>query len=172
MAMTKPNLTPSWPSAGDELEIRRHERLSPLRVSTRPLGDLRRVRRGDCIVAFSRKGVHAYRAAIEGQGSERCCVVGLHAARVPIVMVALWHDPLGWVSAVLASLCQAWMAHPKGRLTDGGHAQGLGCFMVRGFYLQDVGSTSKRCGHCWTERRYVQGRHRRAGLGALLQGGG
>ena len=62
-------------SAGDELEIRRHERLSPLRVSTRPLGDLRRVRRGDCVVAFSRKGVHAFRTAIEGQGSERCCVV-------------------------------------------------------------------------------------------------
>lgn len=71
-------VTPRQPNklcAGDELEVRRHERLSPLRVSTRALGDLSRVRRGDCIVAFSRKGVHAFRAAIEGQGSERCCVV-------------------------------------------------------------------------------------------------
>ena len=28
-----------------------------------------------CLQAFSRRGVHAFRAAIEGHGSERCCVV-------------------------------------------------------------------------------------------------
>ena len=30
-----------------------------------------------CVQAFSRRSVHAFRAAIEDHGSERCCVVRL-----------------------------------------------------------------------------------------------
>ncbi|KAL4452034.1 hypothetical protein ABPG75_007696 [Micractinium tetrahymenae] len=61
---------------GDALEVRRYERLSPLAPARRPLHPgLEGVRRGDCVVAFSRREVHALRQRIEGHGQHRCCVV-------------------------------------------------------------------------------------------------
>lgn len=61
--------------AGDRLEVRRYERLSPLQPARRPLADLSQIQRGDCVVSFSRRDVHAVRQEIEGHGRERCCVV-------------------------------------------------------------------------------------------------
>ncbi|EFN55101.1 hypothetical protein CHLNCDRAFT_135006 [Chlorella variabilis] len=60
---------------GDRLEVRRYERLSPLVAARRPLASLSQVQRGDCVVAFSRRDVHALRQEIEGYGQHRCCVV-------------------------------------------------------------------------------------------------
>lgn len=62
-------------AAGDRLEVRRYERLSPLVAARRPLASLSQVQRGDCVVAFSRRDVHALRQEIEGYGQHRCCVV-------------------------------------------------------------------------------------------------
>ncbi|PSC71108.1 ATP-dependent RNA helicase mitochondrial [Micractinium conductrix] len=60
---------------GDTLEVRRYERLSPLAPARRPLTDLKEVRSGDCVVAFSRRDVHALRSRIEASGRHRCSVV-------------------------------------------------------------------------------------------------
>ncbi|KAL4437560.1 hypothetical protein ABPG77_003541 [Micractinium sp. CCAP 211/92] len=61
---------------GDALDVRRYERLSPLAPARRPLEpDLERTRAGDCVVAFSRREVHALRRRIEAHGQHRCCVV-------------------------------------------------------------------------------------------------
>lgn len=50
---------------GDDLEVHRHERLSPLSMERVPVGDLSRVQPGDCVVAFSRQAVHRAREQIE-----------------------------------------------------------------------------------------------------------
>ncbi|KAK9809601.1 hypothetical protein WJX73_006619 [Symbiochloris irregularis] len=60
---------------GEEVELREYSRLSALKVSRRSLGGLHKVRRGDCVVAFSRKQVHLLRRQIEAQGGRGCCVV-------------------------------------------------------------------------------------------------
>ncbi|MCJ1394898.1 RNA helicase [Xylographa bjoerkii] len=61
---------------GDQLEIHHYERLSPLRpMSTSLNGDLRKLRKGDCLVVFSRMQIHAYRKDIEKLTGKRVAVV-------------------------------------------------------------------------------------------------
>jgi hypothetical protein len=51
---------------GDELEIRRYTRLTPLAVEQEPLyGDLKKVRSGDALVVFSRADIFHYKNEIE-----------------------------------------------------------------------------------------------------------
>lgn len=62
-------------STGDEVVVNRYERLTPLRVEEQSLkGDLRKVKAGDCVVAFSRKQVFAMRKRIEQLNGVRCAV--------------------------------------------------------------------------------------------------
>ncbi|GAA5856184.1 hypothetical protein JCM8547_000809 [Rhodosporidiobolus lusitaniae] len=53
---------------GDECVVKRYERLSPLKVAEKSLeGDLSRIRRGDCLVTFSRSNIFAFKRAVEQQ---------------------------------------------------------------------------------------------------------
>ncbi|XP_038907113.1 DExH-box ATP-dependent RNA helicase DExH18, mitochondrial [Benincasa hispida] len=61
---------------GDELHERRYERFKPLVVEAKTLlGDLKNVRSGDCIVAFSRREIFEVKLAIEKLTKHRCCVI-------------------------------------------------------------------------------------------------
>eukprot|EP00803_Ostreobium_quekettii_P001475 evm.model.scf_100EXC.6 EVM.evm.TU.scf_100EXC.6 scf_100EXC:44762-53616(+) len=60
---------------GDELEIRKFQRLSPLTVQKEALGALDAVEVGDCLVAFSRREVHSLKRQIEMRGRHLCCMV-------------------------------------------------------------------------------------------------
>lgn len=61
---------------GDKLEIHQYERLSPLRTMTTSLhGDLKHLRKGDCVVVFSRVGIHALKPEIEKITGKRVAVV-------------------------------------------------------------------------------------------------
>lgn len=61
---------------GDELEERSYERFKPLVVESKTLlGDLKNVRAGDCIVAFSRREIFEVKLAIEKFTKHRCCVI-------------------------------------------------------------------------------------------------
>lgn len=60
---------------GDECVVKRYSRLSPLVVADRSLGgDLSRVRRGDCVVTFSRSNIFAFKRAIEEKTGLRVAV--------------------------------------------------------------------------------------------------
>ena len=59
----------------DVLEVRRHERLSPLDMDHAPLAGLSRVQPGDCVVAFSRQAVHRAKAEIEESTGLRCTAI-------------------------------------------------------------------------------------------------
>ncbi|BGP12481.1 hypothetical protein JCM10213_006951 [Rhodosporidiobolus nylandii] len=51
---------------GDECIVKRYQRLSPLVVAEKSLeGDLSRIRRGDCLVTFSRSNIFAFKRAVE-----------------------------------------------------------------------------------------------------------
>lgn len=61
---------------GDELVEQLYDRFKPLVVEAKTLqGDLRNVRSGDCIVAFSRREIFEVKLAIEKQTNHHCCVV-------------------------------------------------------------------------------------------------
>ncbi|CAB4305422.1 unnamed protein product [Prunus armeniaca] len=61
---------------GDELYVHHYERFKPLVVEAKTLlGDLKNVRSGDCVVAFSRREVFEVKIAIEKHTNLRCCVI-------------------------------------------------------------------------------------------------
>lgn len=63
-------------ACGDELEERVYERLTPLSVSEESLGGtIRRIRKGDAVVAFSRRDIYQLRRLIERSTGHKCCVV-------------------------------------------------------------------------------------------------
>lgn len=61
---------------GESLEIHRYERLSPLRIMPSSLkGDLANIQKGDCIVVFSKKGIHEMKNAIEKRTGKRVAII-------------------------------------------------------------------------------------------------
>jgi len=61
---------------GDELTIHRYDRLSPLQsMKTSLRGDLSKLEKGDCIVSFSRVGIHAMKNDVEKATGKRCAIV-------------------------------------------------------------------------------------------------
>ena len=63
-------------TCGDELIEHSYERLTPLHCASAALdGDLRRVRAGDCLVAFSRREIYQLKAAVEEATQLTCGVV-------------------------------------------------------------------------------------------------
>ncbi|KAJ7970977.1 putative ATP-dependent RNA helicase, mitochondrial [Quillaja saponaria] len=61
---------------GDELIEQHYERFKQLVVEAKTLlGDLKKVRSGDCVVAFSRREIFEVKMAIEKHTNHRCCVI-------------------------------------------------------------------------------------------------
>lgn len=61
---------------GDELVEHQYERFKPLVVEAKTLlGDLKNIRSGDCVVAFSRSEIFEVKLAIENSTNHRCCVI-------------------------------------------------------------------------------------------------
>lgn len=82
-------------ATGDEIVVNRYERLTPLRVEDESLkGDLTKVKKGDCLVAFSRKQVFAMRKRIEQLNGVRCAVAyGRLPPELRSEQAALFNDP-------------------------------------------------------------------------------
>lgn len=61
---------------GDQLVVHHYGRFKPLVVEAKTLlGDLKNVRSGDCIVAFSRREIFEVKLAIEKFTKHKCCVI-------------------------------------------------------------------------------------------------
>ncbi|KAG0526116.1 hypothetical protein BDA96_06G117600 [Sorghum bicolor] len=61
---------------GDDLVVHQYERFKPLVVEAKTLlGDLKNIRSGDCVVAFSRKEIFEVKLAIEKFTKHKCCVI-------------------------------------------------------------------------------------------------
>ncbi|KAJ5457659.1 hypothetical protein N7475_009047 [Penicillium sp. IBT 31633x] len=80
---------------GDNLEIHRYERLNALEVMTHSLkGNLNNLEKGDCVVVFSRKGIHALKADIEKTTGRRAAIVyGGLPAEIRTQQANLFNDP-------------------------------------------------------------------------------
>ncbi|KAB8342703.1 hypothetical protein FH972_022303 [Carpinus fangiana] len=63
-------------SVGDEVIVHKYERLSPLEMAPKSLeGDLSKLEKGDCIVAFSIVTIHSLRRTIEERTGKKCAIV-------------------------------------------------------------------------------------------------
>jgi ATP-dependent RNA helicase SUPV3L1/SUV3 len=63
-------------SMGDALQVHNYERLSPLKVMSKSLrGNLKLLRKGDCVVSFSVVGIHALKKEIEKFTGRRVAIV-------------------------------------------------------------------------------------------------
>ncbi|KAK7839633.1 dexh-box atp-dependent rna helicase dexh18 [Quercus suber] len=61
---------------GDQLHEQHYDRFKPLVVEAKTLlGDLKKIRSGDCVVAFSRREIFEVKMAIEKHTNHRCCVI-------------------------------------------------------------------------------------------------
>lgn len=80
---------------GDVLHIHNYERLNPLKVEDESLrGDLRKLRKGDCLVSFSRVNIHTLKNDIEKATGRRAAIVyGSLPAEIRTQQANLFNDP-------------------------------------------------------------------------------
>ena len=90
---------------GDEIVVNRYDRLSPLQVATQSMeGVWTDIRRGDCIVAFSRKDIFAYKRLIEQKTGLRCAVAyGKLPPEIRAEQALLFNKPNGDYPVMVAS---------------------------------------------------------------------
>ncbi|GAB2210240.1 hypothetical protein Droror1_Dr00015502 [Drosera rotundifolia] len=60
---------------GDNIEIQYYDRLLPLVPLKVPLGSVSNIKKGDCIVTFSRREIYKFKKRIENGGQHLCSVV-------------------------------------------------------------------------------------------------
>lgn len=80
---------------GDEVHIHEYERLTPLQVQSRSLyGNLNKLEKGDCVVAFTVVGIHALRREIEKKTGKKCAIVyGSLPPETRAQQAKLFNDP-------------------------------------------------------------------------------
>ena len=75
-ARTVPLIQEICSKLGEKLEIHHYERLSPLEMEHESLdGDLKKLKKGDCIVSFSVMAIHALRKQIEKMTKKKVAIV-------------------------------------------------------------------------------------------------
>ena len=75
-ARTVPLIRELAAAMGDKLVLHHYERLSPLKAASTSLnGDLKQLRKGDCLVVFSRKEIHYFKSEIERFTGKRVAIV-------------------------------------------------------------------------------------------------
>ena len=92
-------------SMGDDIEIHTYKRLSPLEtMSTSLKGRLKSLRKGDCVVAFSRIKIHSIKKAIENATQKRVAVVyGSLPPEIRAQQAKLFNDPNNDYDILVAS---------------------------------------------------------------------
>jgi ATP-dependent RNA helicase SUPV3L1/SUV3 len=90
---------------GDELVINRYQRLTPLRVAEKSLeGDFKNVKKGDCVVTFSRSNIFTMKAQIEKATNLRCAVAyGRLPPELRSKQAALFNDPKSGYDVIVGS---------------------------------------------------------------------
>ena len=82
-------------SMGDTLHVHHYDRLNPLKAMSKSLrGNLKNLRKGDCVVSFSVLGIHAMKKQIEIDTGRRVAIVyGSLPPETRAQQAALFNDP-------------------------------------------------------------------------------
>ncbi|CAG8439767.1 12094_t:CDS:10 [Ambispora leptoticha] len=92
-------------SFNEDVEVRTYERLTPLTVAEYSLnGSVKNIRKGDCVVTFSRKNIFAIKQEIEKETGFRCAVVyGGLPPETRSMQAGLFNDPESGYDVLIAS---------------------------------------------------------------------
>jgi len=78
---------------GEQLEVRRYKRLTPLMLEDRPLGGLQNLQPGDCIVCFSKNDIYTVSREIERLGRECAVIYGGLPPGAKLAQARRFNDP-------------------------------------------------------------------------------
>jgi ATP-dependent RNA helicase SUPV3L1/SUV3 len=88
----------------EEVEVNTYDRLSPLSITENPKPGVEGIKAGDCIVAFSRKNIFAYKHLIESQTKFKCAVVyGNLPPENRAIQASLFNDKSSGYDVLVAS---------------------------------------------------------------------
>ncbi|RIB14503.1 P-loop containing nucleoside triphosphate hydrolase protein [Gigaspora rosea] len=92
-------------SINEDIEIREYKRLSSLEISQKSLdGDLKKIKKGDCVVTFSRKSIFSLKHEIEAATGLRCAVAyGSLPPETRSQQAKLFNDPNSGFDVLVAS---------------------------------------------------------------------
>ena len=92
-------------SMGDDLVVHQYERLNPLKAMSKSLrGNLKNLRKGDCVVSFSVLGIHAMKKQIEIDTGRRVAIIyGSLPPETRAQQAALFNDPNNEYDFLVAS---------------------------------------------------------------------
>lgn len=104
-ARTVPLIRELAAQMGDKLEIHNYQRLTPLKpMYTSLYGNLKALKPGDCIVCFSRVGIHGLKREIEGLTHRRVAIVyGSLPPETRAQQARLFNDPSNDYDFLVAS---------------------------------------------------------------------
>jgi ATP-dependent RNA helicase SUPV3L1/SUV3 len=94
-ARTVPLMRELCALVGDKVHVHEYDRLTPLQVEPQSLqGNLNRLEKGDCIVAFTVLGIHALRREVEKKTGKKCAIVyGSLPPETRAQQARLFNDP-------------------------------------------------------------------------------
>ena len=80
---------------GDKVHVHEYKRLTPLQMERRSLGgNLRKLEKGDCVVAFTILGIHTLRRDIEKKTGKKCAMIyGSLPPETRAQQARLFNDP-------------------------------------------------------------------------------
>ncbi|KAJ2356101.1 RNA helicase [Coemansia sp. RSA 2618] len=89
----------------EDVEVREYKRLGELEVSKQSLGgDWRKIRKGDCVVVFSRAEIYGIKKTIEQKTGMRCAVIyGTLPPESRVRQAELFNDPDSGYDVLVAS---------------------------------------------------------------------
>lgn len=79
--------------AGDEFEVRKYERLTPLTIENKALGSYDNVEPGDCIVCFNKSDIYRVVSNLEKRGHQVAVIYGAMPPGVKLAQAARFNDP-------------------------------------------------------------------------------
>lgn len=74
-ARTVPLIREICAALGDELVVNEYKRLSPLQTMDNAIGNYSRLEKGDCLIVFSRVGIHNAKREIEQKTKRKCAII-------------------------------------------------------------------------------------------------
>ncbi len=94
-ARTVPLMRELCALVGDKVVVHEYQRLTPLKVAPSSLkGDLNKLQKGDCVVAFTVLGIHGLRRDIEKKTGKKCAIVyGSLPPETRAQQAKLFNDP-------------------------------------------------------------------------------
>jgi ATP-dependent RNA helicase SUPV3L1/SUV3 len=91
-------------ACGEELEVKRYERLSPLTIDGHSaVPNVHHLRAGDCVIAFSRKKLYTLKSEIERVGHKCCIVYGSLPPHARQEQARLFNDPKSGYDVLVAT---------------------------------------------------------------------